>query len=525
MAEVTGQLGAEQPGKVPATPATNTEKTDRLSGYLGWARGQIGSRGQDARKKFLKLIGRIKPKVKPLDKGKIKFWTREKTYNYLIDPLQGRINNYLDRLGAIKNDPDTSQPQKEEATTKLLSELEAEMRLAYKNAKEYLYALKGGASRLATDCIAELSVSGPEYERLMNSPEGKGLRDIFGEFINGASLSQDHKKVLDEAINSYNQKKQDLVYFILSLARTNVREKYIKAYIANKDHMKIDVQIFLERGSQYGHFSLSDMKRMFEYCVKTGKGKNDPRLVAFGNEKLKMFEDTEAGRKERTIYEKRYEAAKAITEKAKEAINAHTAKGGLQKMGTMTGLGKAIGYLASVATIAANTFANKDILFNNPVEFFKNPYLLTAGGLLLWLNQNRKGETVADFFKGSKGKEKMKKEEALKSVKKRFEKSFVWTQFFESNKAVEIFADYSNYLRENEYPSLKDFRERLHKNDGETAGQFEALMKQKTGKLSDSEQEIKVGGELVEMVTVFQVLEISTLEDFKNLKAQLNEMS
>ena len=191
---------------------------------------------------------------------------------------------------------------------------------------------------------------------------------------------------------------------------------------------------------------------------------------------------------------------------------------------TFKGIGRVIGYGASVMTIFANVIANRSLFMKDPVEALKNPYLWGGIGGLAYLRNSDQGKKVKDFFTGSVTREQNEREKAFGMFNELLGYSNDWAEFLETEGAPGLIYDYKKYLKNKTIGrrlSAEGFMEYLKKHEPQ---------KKNKPKLSDKFQEVltdrgskKATEDLGTFMAVFTQLRVSTDDSYREALNQKDE--
>lgn len=426
------------------------------------------------------------------------FWTDQAVEDGLLKPFYDIQGTYNAKLEALKADNKLSLAEKEVKAEDLINEAIAEFKIVYENAQDLIAEAAGGRSKFTDEAIAKLEVYGEKFAKLMTMPEGRPLVEIFGDFIRGSALTPSHKKVLTEAITSYNKDLQLAALFILSLGTEEMREEFTTGFI--NEHGQ-EAAILLEIGSRYGYYSPTELKKYFEICAKT----DHPLAKKFGEKRLKNFD------RDLNSYEARYDVHKEIEKHAK-SLKAQDAKGGASEYLNAYGVGRAIGTVMSLSAVITHVVANRKLAFGKDrdiKEFLNAPYAWGGVGLFSYLHYSKDGESIADHMKGTDQRAKEARIDGLNNLNRATDDYF-WNEFLSNDEAADAFARYSNELRDNvllNIPTTSGFAQWCEKHAPKVVPLFTKVLKS-----GDSATRQK---EFDRLVKSFQALTITTAKEYK----------
>ena len=388
----------------------------------------------------------------------------------------------------------------------LVEELDRELQLSVLNAVAVLEKMTAGEKDLTRKGIAKLLVTANVYTEMMTTGKGRKLSKIYDQLTKSTELHSKDWIILEEFF--LDPERSNIAFFALLSCKEKVQMQFARKFVEKHTDLAAE---FIDRGNCKGIFTSNDVKKLLEAAQK-----KDPKNKKVALE-IKDFNKYEK------IYNQRYNSMQGVQKTYKALLQKDQTNPALRKL-TFKGIGRVIGYGASVMTIFANVIANRSLFMKDPVEALKNPYLWGGIGGLAYLRNSDQGKKVKDFFTGSVTREQNEREKAFGMFNELLGYSNDWAEFLETEGAPGLIYDYKKYLKNKTIGrrlSAEGFMEYLKKHEPQ---------KKNKPKLSDKFQEVltdrgskKATEDLGTFMAVFTQLRVSTDDSYREALNQKDE--
>jgi|GEM_PF-4704418 hypothetical protein len=420
-------------------------------------------------------------------------------------PLRKNWDDFMAEQNAIL-DAQTSNAEKIPELQKLNEKLNREIDLSVQNALAVLEKMTAGEGKLTRMGIAKMLTTANIYTEMMTTGKGRELTEIYEQLTKSTKLYPKHWEILEEAF--LDQQSSDIAFFVLLSCKEGVQMEFAEKFV--KEHTDLAAE-FIDRGNCQGVFTSNNVKKLLKIAQK-----KDPTNKKVARE-IKDFDKYEK------TYNQRYNALQGAT-KMFSALSVKDQTNPALKKLTFKGVGRVIGYGASIMTIFANVVANRSLFMSDPVEALKNPYLWGGVGLFSYLRHSDQGKKIKDSLTGSVTREQNERKKALGLFNDLLGYSNDWAEFLETDGAPGLIYDYKKHLKNQTIGrrlSAEGFLDYLKENE---------IPKKNKPKLSDKFQEVlsdrgskKATKELGIFMAVFTKLRVSTDDSYKEALNQRNE--
>jgi hypothetical protein len=464
---------------------------------------------KEAKKKYQKSRAKVLKAVKNEATSErdalYQLYVKEAVARNLKIPLRKNWDDFKAERDAILNAP-TSEAEKIPLIQDLVEKLDRELQLSVQNALAVLEKMTAGKVDLTRKGIAKLLVTANVYTEMMTTGKGRALSKIYDELTKSRELHSDDWMILEESF--LDPERSNIAFFALLSCKEGVQMQFAEKFVKTHPDLAAD---FIDRGNCKGIFTSNDVKKLLEAAQK-----KDPTNKKVALE-IKDFDKYEK------IYNQRYNAMQGVQKTYNALLQKDQTNPALKKL-TFKGVGRVIGYGASIMTIFANVVANRSLFMKDPVEALKNPYLWGGVGGLTYLRYTDQGKKIKDFFTGSGTREQNKREKAFGLFNELLGYSNDWAEFLETDGAPGFIYDYKKHLKNKTVGrrlSAEGFLDYLKANE---------VPKKNKPKLSDKFQEVltdrgskKATEDLGTFMAVFTELRVSTDDSYKEALNQRDE--
>lgn len=316
----------------------------------------------------------------------------------------------------------------------LKAELRTEIETGYKNAIALIEKMTDSEMMMTKEALAKISLEAPRLTALAESEKGKPLTEMFSEFMTVTRLSDEHEKILTDAIN--DPELVQLAFFVLSMGRRSVQEEFTTKFIEKYPEKGTWL---LEKGNCYGCYDPVQLRKFLLLL------KEKPASQASAERELQDFDKYEK------VYASRYNSMQ-MYKKRVEGLYAKDDSNAALKALTFKGAGRFVGYMSASATILLNLVANRKEYMKNPGLMAKNVYLWGAAAGLTWLYQTGQGKRPGDSLTSQATRESAENKQNLQKFNAYMAENYKWGEFFHNNGegigGAELLGHYIAYLGE-----------------------------------------------------------------------------